>query len=186
MEYVDNKICNYVKQRLLRITVGVTAIMLVMSLLSSCTIGRTKHMVDFKYSRGANARMIIIKYIGKGGDVVIPSKIGAPVASIDEGAFSGCKNMTSVKIPNSIIIINDHSFSTCTGLTSIILPNSIHKVWDNAFSGCKNLHSVYFEGAAPELGKNVFAGTPSDFTIYYHAGKEGWSNNWNGYYTATY
>jgi len=46
--------------------------------------------------------------------------------------------------------------------------------------------TLNFEGAAPELGKNVFAGTPSDFTIYYHAGKEGWSNNWKGYHTATY
>ncbi len=61
---------------------------------------------------------------------------------IGEGAFSGCWDLTSVSIPNSVAKINDHTFSSCSKLTSISLPNSITEIGLQAFACCYQLSSV--------------------------------------------
>ena len=43
------------------------------------------------------------------------------LTSIDNFAFSGCGNLTSIEIPNSVTSIKNYAFSNCTGLTSITL-----------------------------------------------------------------
>ncbi|MBQ2974604.1 MAG: leucine-rich repeat protein [Clostridia bacterium] len=54
------------------------------------------------------------------GDIVIPSELGGfSVTSIDFLAFSYCKSLTSVKIPDSVTSIETNVFNDCTSLTSI-------------------------------------------------------------------
>ncbi|MBQ9427931.1 MAG: leucine-rich repeat domain-containing protein, partial [Clostridia bacterium] len=47
--------------------------------------------------------------------------IPASVTSIRYGAFSGCRNLTSIEIPSSVTSIGDYAFSDCSSLTSIIV-----------------------------------------------------------------
>ena len=49
------------------------------------------------------------------GDVVIPSQI----TLIDEDAFDGMEEMTSVTIPAGVTAIGDYAFCDCIGLTSV-------------------------------------------------------------------
>lgn len=85
------------------------------------------------------------------GDIVIPENvnynndiykviaIGGGSAIHHNGAFSGCEDLTSVVIPESVEEIGAYSFSGCTGLTSLILPDHIKQIHEKAFDSCINL-----------------------------------------------
>lgn len=64
---------------------------------------------------------VLTKYVGPGGNVIIPDG----VYHINDSAFAGCKNMTSVTIPDSVRLINHHAFIGCTGLTSLTIPSGV-------------------------------------------------------------
>lgn len=62
------------------------------------------------------------------GDVIIPSALSYngvtyQVTSIKGSAFRGCKNLTSISIPNSVTSIGKYAFSRCNGLTSVYIPD---------------------------------------------------------------
>ena len=71
------------------------------------------------------------------GAIVIPSSvIGYKVSQIGQGAFTCCRNMTSVSIPNSVTNIRRSAFNSCSGLTSITIPNSVTTIGGLAFYEC--------------------------------------------------
>ena len=72
------------------------------------------------------------------------------VSSIGEMAFSGCCSLTSIEIPTSVTSIGDHAFSGCTGLTSIEIPNSVAYIQSGAFSGCSSLVQIVVESGNTE------------------------------------
>lgn len=127
---------------------------------------------------------VITKYIGKGGDVIIPSEIdGKEVTAIGNifrthGAFQDCTDITSVIIPDGVTEIQDNAFYSCTNLKTVTIPASVKLLRHCAFADCHNLQSVYFEGDAPETGNYIF--DPPLPTIYYQEGANGWTDPWYG------
>jgi len=71
------------------------------------------------------------KYIGPGGDVVIPEGLTA----ILWGAFYGCP-IEQVRIPGSVRAIAKGAFRNCKKLKEIVLPDSLESVADDAFVDC--------------------------------------------------
>lgn len=94
----------------------------------------------------------IVRYLGKGGDVVIPNDI----TSIGNNAFSECKGVTSIVIPNSVTSIGNGAFTECINLTSIIIPNSVILIGENAFEGCIRLTSIEIPNSVSMIEKNLF------------------------------
>jgi hypothetical protein len=106
--------------------------------------------------------VIIIKYTGSGGSVVIPDTLaGLPVTKIGDSAFSSCRNLTNVTIPNTITIIAD-----------------------TAFRNCWKLAGVYFKGNAPFLHGTASSYLESHATVYYLSGTTGWGKTFDGCRTA--
>ena len=68
---------------------------------------------------------------------------------IGSSAFSSCKNLTSVTIPNSVTSIGHAAFSSCIGLTSFIIPKSIDNIGIAPFVGCSNLTSIDVDSENP-------------------------------------
>ena len=82
------------------------------------------------------------------GDIVIPSTLGGcPVTAIGDCAFSGCKNLTSISIPDSLTTIGAEAFYTCYNLTSISIPDSVTYIGIDAFRSC-SLREVYITDLA--------------------------------------
>lgn len=77
---------------------------------------------------------ILVGYLGKGGEVVIPDG----VTSIGKHAFRNCKTVTKVTFPDSLINIGDYAFCNTTGMTgTLVIPGSVVTIGDSAFSSCR-------------------------------------------------
>lgn len=84
------------------------------------------------------------------GDIVIPASVdnegkSYSVIGIGNFAFSGCRELTSVVIPQSVTRIGDIAFSYCDGLVSVTIPSSVTICLSNAFQNCKNLVQICVE-----------------------------------------
>jgi len=96
---------------------------------------------DFTVVRNSDGRSITITgYIGTRQTVNIPPTIqGLPVIEFGLDAFAE-KQLTSVTIPNGVIIIGEGAFYG-NQLTSVTIPNSVTVVGNWAFSDNKNPQS---------------------------------------------
>ena len=115
-------------------------------------------------------------------EIVIPDNI----TSIGDSAFRDCSNLTEIVIPTSVTSIGVSAFRDCNSLTEIVIPASITSIGDYAFESCSKLTSAEFLGNIPALfGENAFFNWGTcPFTIFYHSGTTGWTSpTWNGYNT---
>ena len=107
--------------------------------------GITSSTKDFKIKDN-----ILVKYKGKGGDVVIP----AGIVEIGKTAFSENQSITSVVIPAGCKIIGSYAFSGCLNLAKVDLPASLTKVGYDAFSYCR-VKSVFARGRSTKEAKSL-------------------------------
>ena len=83
------------------------------------------------------------------------------ISTIKEGAFWGCKGLTSVTIPNSVTSIGYSAFWGCHGLTSVTIPNSVTSIGDWAFENCRGLTSVTIPNSVTSIGNYAFGNCSS-------------------------
>ena len=77
--------------------------------------------------------------------LIVPQDWRANVGKVEIGkqAFSNCKNVVSLDIPNSVKSIGVYAFRGCEKLTSpIVIPNGLVTIEDAIFSGCKSITSL--------------------------------------------
>lgn len=90
---------------------------------------------DFSYNISGTGA-VITGYTGTSTDVIIPDMLGGlPVTAIADSAFYN-KNITGVKIPQSVLTIGNFAFAYCTLLDSIIINEGTESIGDYAFAGC--------------------------------------------------
>ena len=64
--------------------------------------------------------------------------IQAPITSVPDGCFSGCKPMTTVELPDTVTSIGDEAFKECVLLNTINLPEGLESIGDRGFQISNN------------------------------------------------
>lgn len=75
---------------------------------------------------------------------------------IYNSAFSMCKNMTSIVIPNSVTRIDNSAFYYCSALASIQFGNGLTSIGNNVFDGCSSLISAVIPEGVTSMGGGDF------------------------------
>ena len=96
-------------------------------------------------------------------EVALPSCL----ERIDDYAFSGCENLTTINLSDSIRYIGDNAFSGCKNLTSINLSDCIRYIGNNVFSECKNLTTINLSDSIRYIGEGAFYGCSSLKNIHW-------------------
>ena len=107
---------------------------------------------------------VLKKYVGPGGDVVIPEG----VTEIGVGAFNMCRRLNSVVIPETVKTIGLQAFRDCVGLKRITVPNSVTKIGEWAFTIAPYLEVIHYNAVSATFVGNdryPFEHTGSRITI---------------------
>ena len=78
---------------------------------------------------------VLTKYVGPGGDVVIPEG----VTRIRDSAFYRCVDVSDITIPDGLTEIGAFAFDKCEKLTKLTMPDTIPTIGACAFRGCDRL-----------------------------------------------
>lgn len=114
---------------------------------------------DFEFDANEKA---ITKYVGSGGDVIIPDTIGGvAVETIGWRAFMENETLTSVTIPQGVTEISNQAFKGCKNLANASIPKSATNIGEMVFEGCEKLISVNLPDGLTSISKSLFYGCSS-------------------------
>lgn len=100
------------------------------------------------------------------GEITVPAAVGGvPVKRIaggefmvSSGAFEGCKGITKLNLPDSIIEIGNSAFRGCSKLAEINIPAGVTEIGEHCFNGCESLKSIDIPGSVKSIGNYAFDG----------------------------
>ncbi len=127
-----------------------------------------------------NNEAIITKYVGEGGDVVVPESIyGSPVTKLEPRIFQRHSGVTSIKIaakvteipdsfaygvysvtevtiPEGVTIIKSSAFQYCDNLKTVNLPSTLEIIESAGFESCKGLKNITLPEGLKTVGNSIF------------------------------
>ncbi len=96
------------------------------------------------------------------GDMAIPAEVMygntmLRVTAVADDAFSGCADLTSIVIPESVSAIGRKAFYSCISLRDVMLGSSLETIGMQAFDGCPAIINVVCAASCPpKCGTYIF------------------------------
>ena len=87
--------------------------------------------------------------------------VGDRTKKIPDRAFTACKYLTDISLPETLETIGVRAFYACRSLVELKFPNSLKVIDDDAFFGCDNLKTVEFGSSLESIGMQAFYGCVS-------------------------
>ena len=121
-----------------------------------CSCDKDATIVNIKSEYAGFPTMIVGIFSFSGCENLKSITLPDTINQIKGNAFHGCAGLTDVTIPENVVLIGHSAFSGCTGLTSITIPESVTSIGESAFYGCTNLKSVVIDAKITELPRYAF------------------------------
>ena len=83
---------------------------------------------------------------------------GEKVRKIPDGLCSGCRYITEVKMPASVVEVGESAFSDCSGLEAVGFSENMTSIEARAFLDCAKLSELILPNSLREIGENAFSG----------------------------
>jgi hypothetical protein len=114
-------------------------------------------------------------------ELVIPETIhGQTVTVIGEDCFSGCDDLVSVILPETLKEIDNRAFSGCKNLRGIFIPEGVERIGSAAFANCLQLEAIHLPESLQILGDRALFRCPKLVHIFYAGTYENWKELYNG------
>ena len=142
-------------------------------------LGTIDQLMQINYANGAANPTGCDLYIE--GELV--TEVHITTEKVNDYAFVGWSNLTSVTFDDSVKTIGKGAFAGCTGLTSIVIPGNVTAIGQEAFADCSNLTSIVIPDSVTKMERRVFYFC-GKLTIYCEAESEPpvWDYNWKPEY----
>ena len=106
------------------------------------------------------------------GSVTIPSQVnGKAVTAIDQYAFSGNAELTSVYVPDGVTEIGPEAFGQCPKLTTVTLPETITEIKAGTFCG-KSVTTLIVPKSVKTIAHMAFLKNTQLTMLTFRAGSE--------------
>ena len=93
------------------------------------------------------------------------------VNEIGAGAFSGCGSLKTLTLPQGMRDVQDRMCEDCVSLVSLSLPDSLTSIGSRAFRNCKSLREIVIPETVRSIGEMALAGCGNLFIVQVR-----WSN----------
>lgn len=95
-------------------------------------------------------------WCGFGSSDITSIKMPKTIIKIGAGAFQWCRNLTKVEMSPNVVEIGNRAFDCCGKLAKIEMSLKIIKIGDWAFTNCKSLTSITLPETIKTLGESAF------------------------------
>lgn len=103
----------------------------------------------------ADMTKVIRCNVNRSGAYVMPES----VTDIADSAFTGCSQLTSVKISEKVTHVVYGAFVDCSALEQVTLPSGLVSIDGWAFDGCTSLAEIVLPETLKTIGERAFTGT---------------------------